>query len=314
MEFDGTAGNDQYFGTPEADRIHGHGGQDQLRGADGNDTVDGGAGPDSLYGDRGDDTIEGGAGNDVVRGGRGDDVLYGDADVDVLFGDRDDDLLFGGDGDDILLGGPGDDGIHGGPGADYINGGLGIDAVSYADSPLGVSVTLDDSVLVPGKGGHAEGDILIGIEGVGGSEAADELDATNNGRFDALFGAGGNDTLSGGGAGHSDHLEGGPDDDHLRAHSHGGTMVGGPGEDIFEYYGGRFTGGEIQDFTKGEDKIAFDFGTFGRIGDDDLDRLLHLSEGNVLRLALLGTGFEDFGDLTLNVPVSTLSASDFIIE
>ena len=175
-------------------------------------------------------------------------------------------------------------------------------------------MTLSAGLLVPGRGGHAEGDLLIGIEGVGGSQGNDELDATNNGRFDALFGEGGNDTLLGGGGGHPDHLEGGPGDDHLRAHSDGGTMVGGPGNDIFEYYGPRFAGGEIQDFTKGEDKIKFDFGESGLIEEDDLGRLLRSSQGNVLSLELLGAGFEDFGNLTLNVSVSTLSVSDFIIQ
>ena len=45
----------------------------------------------------------------------------------------------------------------------------------------------------------------------------------------------------------------------------------------------------------------------------DLANLLRSSTGNVLNLSLLGAGFEDFGDIRLNVPVSTLGASDFVI-
>ena len=315
--FDGSPGNDQYFGTPVADEISGHDGQDQLRGGSGNDTLRGGNGPDSLYGDRDDDEIHGGAGDDVVRGGRGSDTIYGDLDIDVLFGDRDDDFLFGGEGNDVLLGGPGHDGLDGGAGADYLNGGDGIDSVSYGDSPVGpagegVTVSLASSVLVPGRGGHAAGDILIGIEGVIGSAGNDELDAADNGSIDGLQGGAGNDTLRGGGSGGPDHLDGGIGDDHLVALTHG-ELVGGPGDDTFELSGSEFTSGEIVDFTKGEDTIELAFSN-AAVSASDLSNMLRNSTGNVLDLSLLGAGFGDFGELTLNVPVSTLDASDFVIS
>ncbi len=315
--FDGTPGNDQYFGTPEADEISGNDGQDQLRGGSGNDTIRGANGPDSLYGDRDDDEIHGGTGDDVVRGGRGSDSIFGDLGVDVLFGDRDDDFLFGGEGNDVLLGGPGDDGLDGGAGADYLNGGDGIDVVSYSDSPVGpagegVTVSLANSILVPGSGGHAAGDILIGVEGVIGSAGNDDLDAADNGSIDGLQGGAGNDTLRGGGDG-PDHLDGGIGDDHLLALNHGGEMVGGPGNDTFEYAGSEFSGGGILDFAKGEDTIAFAFSN-AQVSAADLRDLLRNSTGNVLELSLLGSGFEDFGQLVLNVPVSTLDASDFVIS
>ena len=315
--FDGSLGNDQYFGTPQADEIRGHDGQDQLRGGNGNDTIRGGNGPDSLYGDRDADEIHGGTGDDVVRGGRGSDTIFGDLGVDVLFGDRDDDFLFGGEGSDVLLGGPGDDGLDGGAGADYINGGDGIDLISYSDSPVtpageGVTVSLATTMLVPGRGGHAAGDILIGVEGVIGSAGDDDLDAADNGSIDGLQGGGGNDTLRGGGTG-PDHLDGGAGDDHLLARTHGGVMVGGPGNDTFEYSGTEFSGGEIQDFTKGEDAIKLAFSDMD-VSAADLANLLRNSTGNVLDLSLLGAGFGEFGTITLNVPVSTLDASDFVIS
>ncbi|MDE0002630.1 MAG: calcium-binding protein, partial [Rhodospirillaceae bacterium] len=312
--FDGSPGNDQYFGTAQADRIEGYDGQDQLRGGGGNDTIHGGNGPDSLYGDQGDDEIVGGAGDDVVRGGRESDTIFGDGGIDVLFGDRDNDFLFGGEGDDILLGGPGDDEIVGGAGADYINGGDGIDSVSYADSPVGRS---GDGVLVdlyfPGFGidGDAQGDVLIEIEKVIGSPGNDDLRAAYNDSSDSLFGGSGNDKLVGGGFEHhpADYLDGGPGDDRLQTVGHG-TVVGGPGKDVFDYLG-EFYGGEIKDFTKGEDRIGFVFAS--DVNEADLDNMLRNSSGNVLSLSLLGPEFESFGDLTINVPVSTLDASDFII-
>ncbi len=314
--FDGTPGNDQYFGTPEADEIGGGDGQDQLRGGSGKDTIRGGNGPDSLYGDLDDDEIHGGDGDDVVRGGRGSDTIFGDLGVDVLFGDRDDDFLFGGESSDVLLGGPGDDGLEGGTGADYLNGGDGIDIVSYGDSPVGpagagVTVSLATDLLVPGSGGHAAGDILVGIEGVIGSAGSDHLDAAGNGSIDGLEGGAGNDTLRGGGDA-PDHLDGGIGDDRLLVLTHGGVLVGGPGDDAFVCAGSEFSGGEIRDFTKGEDTIELAF-AHADLSAADLANLLRNSTGNVLDLSLLGAGFEDFGDITLNVPVATLGASDFVI-
>ena len=38
----------------------------------------------------------------------------------------------------------------------------------YSDSPSGVTVALNDSLIPRGRGGHAEGDLLTGIEGVVG--------------------------------------------------------------------------------------------------------------------------------------------------
>ena len=88
-------------------------------------------------------------------------------------------------------------------------------------------------------------------------------------------------------------------------------MEGGPGNDIFEYLGSEFTGGEIKDFTKGEDRIQL---TDLNVDAAQLARLLRNSSGNELDLGRLGAGFEDVGTITLNVDVSTLDASDFILS
>lgn len=286
--FDGTPGNDQYFGTPEADQIHGHDGQDQIRGAAGNDTIEGGNGPDSLYGDQGNDTIHGGDGDDVVRGGRGNDAIRGGYGTDVLFGDRDNDILWGEQHEDVLLGGPGNDTLVGGEGADVLNGGPGTDTVSYEGSPAGIDAELYDSSV---EGGDADGDVLISIENIIGSPHDDQL-------VGSIFGGA---TLNGGGG-----------DDTLIAIA-ADTLIGGPGRDRFTF-GESSDGITVKDFTKGEDKILLiHTKSWVHISQDDLDLMLRFSDGNVLSLELLGTGFEDAGEVTLNVPVSELDASDFII-
>ena len=293
--YSGSAGNDQYFGTPEADRIAGQQGQDQLRGGAGDDFLSGGSGPDALYGDVGDDRIEGGSGDDVVRGGRGADTIRGGEGTDVLFGDRDDDEMSGDEGDDVLFGGPGDDTFHGGDGSDIVHGGSGTDTVDYGNSSAPVVVSLNS--YDPQSGGHAEGDLLLAIENVLGSPG---------------------DDLITGSAAAVNHLDGRGGDDRLVLQQ-GGTLVGGPGDDAFVFGHAGLAAAEIRDFTKGEDKIVIEFGFF----DDDLNyvevdesrlkALLGGSEGNVLDFSQLGPEFEGFGSVTLNVPVSTLDTSDFLL-
>ena len=323
--FNGSSGNDQYFGTARADRIFGYEGQDQLRGAGGNDRIVGGDGPDSLYGDQGHDSLYGDAGDDVIRGGRGDDTLRGGDGVDMLAGDRDDDLLFGDAGDDILLGGPGDDEVIGGAGADYINGGDGFDTVDYSNSPRGrgflydgVEIDLSSSSQIAiGEGGYAERDILVDIERVIGSSYDDRIDV-DDGFFSfddpvrhEAYGGPGDDTLYGRSV---DHLSGGPGDDILVS-SHGGTLNGGPGADTFKFVG-RAGDTTIQDFDWSEDD-QIDLSWFGLYDDpvttSDVQAMLDGSTGNVLDLNLLGADGEGFITLGGGVQVSDLSVSDFIV-
>ncbi|MGV0758579.1 calcium-binding protein [Tistrella mobilis] len=89
--------------------------------------------------------------------------------------------LNGTDGDDVLTGGPGHDQINGLGGNDQINGsvkadtldgGDGTDVVSYAASMAGVTVDLLNGT---GRGGLAEGDLLINIENVIGSDYDDRF-------------------------------------------------------------------------------------------------------------------------------------------
>ena len=116
----------------------------------------------------------------------------GTPDDDVIMGSMEDDILFGGPGDDRLEGGPGADVLEGGAGADEIDGGedggLGEffgsvrnyiwgDTASYVHSDAGVTIDLAAGIA---EGGHAEGDMLAGIESVRGSDHADVLVARND--------------------------------------------------------------------------------------------------------------------------------------
>ena len=89
-----------------------------------------------------------------------------------------------------------------GHGTRRLLGGEGADVAVYSDSPDGVTIFLDDTNLIVRSRGHAEGDILVGIEAVTGSGHDDLLDGTNNLRTNWLSGAS-EDALWGGGHDHA---------------------------------------------------------------------------------------------------------------
>lgn len=144
---------------------------------------------------------------DRVDGGDGNDVLYGQvlteySGVQFRFSNNgpdtrtfhDSDRLFGHGGDDLLVPGGG---------GDRVVGGEGNDTVDYSTSGNFVEVDLLGKT---GSKGHANGDVLLGIENVIGSKHDDRLHGDNaanvlqGGRGnDALEGRGGNDVLIGGG-------------------------------------------------------------------------------------------------------------------
>ncbi|MEM7425514.1 MAG: cadherin-like domain-containing protein [Pseudomonadota bacterium] len=128
-------------------------------------------------------------------------------------------VLFGAEFNDMLKGGPGQDYLQGGAGADLLDGGDGSDKADYSRSAAGVRVDLAAGTA---EGGDAAGDILTGIEQLGGSRHDDMLagDEQNN----TLIGRRGADTLSGGAG--KDWLEGGRGAD---------LMLGGEGRDTASY-------------------------------------------------------------------------------
>ena len=148
-------------------------------------------------------------------GGKENDILIGNAVANQLDGGNGNDTLIGNAGADTLIGGEGNDTFDGGAGKDTLIGGEGFDIASYATSTTGIIIDLSTGTV---SGGDAEGDVLIEIEGVGGSEFSDTLlgDENDNafnglGGDDVIRGRGGNDQLNGGAG--NDFIDGGADID-----------------------------------------------------------------------------------------------------
>ncbi len=181
--------------------------------------LNGSEGKDVLEGDQFDNRINGYDGDDHLVGQGGNDLLIGGLGNDFLDGGDGDDFLDGGDGGDSLDGGDGDDFLDGGSGADVLIGSNGIDTASYTplanttissfqqdpgvgvqdpgvgvqDPGVGVFVNLETG---SGAGGDAEGDILIDIENLIGTNSRDNLIGDDN--DNVLAGRGGDDSIIGG--------------------------------------------------------------------------------------------------------------------
>ena len=132
-------------------------------------------------------------------------------------------LIIGNSGNNQLFGGDGNDTLIGGAGADTLDGGSGNDTASYATSTAGVTVNLATGL---GLGGHAQGDVLISIENLIGSNHSDTL--TGDSGINRLEGGAGNDTLDGGGG--ADTLIGGTGDDTYIINNTGVTITENAGE------------------------------------------------------------------------------------
>ena len=201
-------------------------------GADGIDTVDYSNSEYGVYvdllagtGSRGDaegdtyNAIENVTGSDIVN-------ITGSSSWDER------DWIWGNDADNILRGLGGNDILEGGAGADTLDGGDGWDYARYTRSDAGVAVNLDTNI---NTGGHAEGDTLIDIEAVVGSDYDDDL-----------TGGSGNDYLVGNGG-----------DDLLRGGFGADILDGGSGADTFIFDALTAIGhvDEIQDFTLGDGDV-----------------------------------------------------------
>jgi Ca2+-binding RTX toxin-like protein len=146
----------------------------------------------------------------TINGTNGGDSLYGTAAADVINGLN------------------GNDTLKGFGGADRLDGGAGIDTVFYGDSSAGVGINLATG---RGVGGSAEGDTLISVENVFGSNFNDTLTGTSG--ANQLHGQDGNDVIKGGGG--NDFLDGGNGNDILVSDIFGqSTLDGGGGDDTFK--------------------------------------------------------------------------------
>ncbi|NPD14038.1 hypothetical protein HOY34_02350 [Xinfangfangia sp. D13-10-4-6] len=261
-DLQGSGYNDTLMGDNIANAIWGGNGNDQILGRGGNDTLYGGAGNDILIGGAGADRLDGGTGRDRVEysdataavkvdlvlpasntgfaagdtfvsiedilGSTYNDTLIGDNLANAVWGGLGDDYLMGRGGNDSLYGGVGNDTLIGGAGADLLDGGAGRDRVQYNDATTGVRV---DMIAPTSNTGFAQGDTLVNVEEISGSNHNDTLSGDNlaNGLWglsgnDYLFGRGGNDSLYGGDG--NDTLVGGAGADRLD---------GGAGRDRVQY-------------------------------------------------------------------------------
>ena len=284
-------------GSNYDDVLTGNSGSNQLYGGEGNDFLDGGEGIDLLDGGAGVDTVsyenssEGilvnllfneGSRNDYndrseeivnienVIGSDYIDSIRGDSGENDLYGRGGNDELNGGAGDDRLFGEDGEDQLWGLSGADRLDGGDGIDIAVYWSSDAAVTVDLENGT---GRGGHAEGDVIVNVENLWGSDHNDVLSGDTG--PNRLYGSRGNDILEG---------------------------RGGADRFIFEHSNGDDI---ILDFTNNEDLI--DLSAIGLSGYDDLTLS---SDSNGVTIHMAGNGG---GSILLEgFDIANLDASDFI--
>jgi Ca2+-binding RTX toxin-like protein len=221
----GSPFDDTLIGDDKANVLAGEGANDILIGREGPDTLIGGANIDTADYSQSAQSID--ARLDLGQGfGLGDsqgDLFF---EIENVIGSSYGDSLYGDGNANRLQGGVGHDHLQGGDGADILDGGDDIDTARYDLSSGGVFV---DLLLGRGFGLAAEGDILLNIEDLYGSNHDDDLwgDEGDNAFLgfdgdDELLGRGGNDALTGGlgedvllGELGDDRLAGGPDLDWL---------------------------------------------------------------------------------------------------
>lgn len=221
------------------DSITGGSRHDYLEGYGGNDTISGGAGDDLILGGSGKDSLSGGSGYDDIDGGSGADIISGGDGNDLIYGGSGNDRLSGDAGADSIAGDQGNDTLYGGTGDDKLEGGAGNDKLY----------------------GEADNDVL------GGGDGNDALEG-GAGR-DQLFGDEGNDLLRGGDG--DDTLRGGVGQDTLEGGAGRDVLYGSKGADQFLFVKSGDGADIVQDFTRGEDVLAFKASGFeGMTADFDL--------------------------------------------
>lgn len=185
----------------------------------GDDIIRLGNGQNYVYSGWGDDYIYAGAGADLIDGDIGSNTVdYSNSDaavkVDLLndtasggYAEGDTliditsivgsnvgrDYIYGTDGDNEIYGMGGADILQGGAGADLIDGGDGWDYSRYTRSDEAVQINLATGVHT---GGDAEGDVLVNIEAITGSDYYDTF--TGNDENNAFYGEAGDDIMFGG--------------------------------------------------------------------------------------------------------------------
>ena len=211
------------LGYLNIENLIGGSGDDQLTGTGGpsDETPNrlvGNAGADTLIGQGGVDTLVGGPGNDILAAGHGFDLINGGPGGDLMEGDITGEIKGATYQADNLNSFWGIDGGRANVDNDVTKTATsyGGDTVTYEGSNRGVTLTLgaldtdgadDDQATAgdnwasttsaPGIGGYAQGDTVVNIENIIGSDHDDSLNGNN--WFNVLTGGKGADTLTGGG-------------------------------------------------------------------------------------------------------------------
>lgn len=268
--------------------------------------------------DRGVVALQGSTHNDILTGDENDNWLFANGgDLGTPDGE---DRLIGGAGNDWLFAGSGYVVLEGGEDADYIVGvddefySQGFELASYESSRTSVFVDLGAGTAT---GGDAEGDVLVYIDGLIGSDNGDDL--TGNELGNELWGGDGDDILHGGGATgfYYDYMEGGPGADVLigsdgfdyagyteseeavEIRLHDGTIKGGDAEGDTYHGIDHLIGSQHDDILAGDDGVNW---LFGQGGSDVL-------EGRAGDDFLLGDPFADEGG---NDVIDAGEGNDFI--
>jgi Ca2+-binding RTX toxin-like protein len=234
-----------------------------------------------------------------ITGTAGNDNLVGTADYDIISAGAGDATIDGGAGPDKMAGQDGNDTFLGGAGVDYMDGGAGVDSVNYERSNGAVTVDLRSG---RGFGADAEGDTLVGIENLVGSQYNDTL--TGNAGDNTLKGGFGNDRLSGNEG--SDVLIGGLGNDQLTGGSEADTFVFMP-----RYYGQQGDADVITDFQVGTDVLQFHNAYWGN-GVQSVDDLMFSQAGSD---TVISYGYAGDSITLRNVDLEQLmshAASDFL--
>lgn len=290
----GSNNSDVLTGSDLANNLSGGLGLDTLNGGLGNDLLTGGVGADNLNGDGGIDgaiytasvlgvTVNLALGTGVGGDAQGDRLtgienVYGSNAGDTLTGDAFNNLLVGYAGMDSLNGGLGNDTLIGGAGADNLNGGDGSDTAYYYGDTIAIDVNL---LRGTGLGGNAQGDTLVNIENIYGSNAGDKI--TGNGLSNILSGYAGDDFIDGGVGNDS--------------------LIGGLGTDTFLFANTGFGRDTVSDFISGTDHVSIANTTAHQFSDLSIT-------GNGSTTVVVNIGLDSI--TVKSAAALTLTATDFL--
>ncbi|MGK7652144.1 Hint domain-containing protein [Roseovarius sp. B08] len=276
------------------------------------DSVTGGSGDDVIFTGAGDDTATGGSGADTIHAGTGADTVSGGSDADRI-------LIADGFGNDSITGG---EGVTTGSDSDTIDG-------SGLSGP--VTLTLSGSE----AGTLTDGTDTLSfteVENVFTGAGDDNLDASADSVGLGLFGADGDDTITGGsGADHieagtgADRVAGGGGDDTIDLGAHDGApdtlaFSDGDGADVIAGFegpvdngDGTFTGRDQLDLSGATDAAGNQINTRDiTVGDDGFgNALLSLPNGD--SITLVGIAPADVADADAFAAMG-VPAPDDIVE